>query len=78
MMSTSESSNSGGNVVLSFTLGIDLIVYLARICFSLTVIGVGFWRLAGGIALRARFLILILSSNVTDFYLSGSPSEFDS
>lgn len=78
MMMTSGSLASSGNVVLSFALGVGLTICFARICFSLTSVGIGIWRLAGGVALRVHFLILILSSKITNFDIGGSFLESDS
>lgn len=78
MMSTSRSLTSGGNIVLSFALGIGLTVCSSRVCFGLIVVGVCFWCLAGGITLRARLLILILSSKITDSDVGGFFLESDS
>lgn len=77
MMRISRSLASGGDVVLSFALGVDLTVRPAHVCFGFTVVGVGFWHLVDGVALRTCPLILILSSEITDPDVDGSSLESD-
>lgn len=78
MMRTSRFLAFGGDIVLPFTLSIGLTICLARVCFGLTIIGVGFWYLASGVALRTRIWILISSSEITDLDDGGSFLESDS
>lgn len=78
MISTSGSLTSGGDFVLPFALGVSLTICFAHICFCLIVIGIGFWCLADGVALWARFFILILSLEVTDPDINRSSSESNS
>lgn len=78
MIRTCRSLASDSDVVLPFTLGISLTVCSAHVCFGLTIIGVGFWRLAGGIALQARLLILIWSLEVMNSDVDRSSLESDS
>lgn len=63
-------------VGLFLALGIGLTVYPTRISFGFTIITIAFWHLIGGIALWARFLILILSLEFIDFDVSRSSLEF--
>ena len=51
MMKASRSLTSVGDDVMPFALGDGLTVCLARICFTLTIVDISFWHLAGGIAL---------------------------
>lgn len=78
MMSTSQSLTYDGNVVLLFVLGVGMTVCFAYVCFSLTVVGVCFSRLAGGVALQPHSLILISSSEYMDINVVGSSSDSDS
>lgn len=66
-MTTFVSSDPGSNLALAFTFGISLTVCLARICYSLSIGGIGFKHLTdSGINLSVHSLILILFLEVTD------------
>lgn len=65
-MRTSKFSAFDDNVVLLIALGIGLTVFSTCVCFYLTIVSIGFWRLADGVILWTHPLILILSLKVID------------